>query len=137
MRQIEAEAKANGEALARQIVVDAVQRVASDQTAESVVSVLALPSDDMKGRIIGREGRNIRSFEQVTGVNVVIDDTPDSVLLSCFDPVRREVGRRTLSALVADGRIHPLRIVSSTSAPRPRSRPACSGPARTPSWRPA
>ena len=110
VRQIEAEAKENGEALARQIVVDAVQRVASDQTAESVVSVLALPSDDMKGRIIGREGRNIRSFEQVTGVNVVIDDTPDSVLLSCFDPVRREVGRRTLSALVADGRIHPLRI---------------------------
>ena len=110
VRQIEAEAKENGEALARQIVVDAVQRVASEQTAESVVSVLALPSDDMKGRIIGREGRNIRSFEQVTGVNVVIDDTPDSVLLSCFDPVRREVGRRTLSALVADGRIHPLRI---------------------------
>ncbi|HET6877255.1 MAG TPA: ribonuclease Y [Jatrophihabitans sp.] len=110
VRSIENEARAEGTERARQIVVEAVQRVASAQTAETVVSVLHLPSDEMKGRIIGREGRNIRSFEAVTGVNVLIDDTPEAVLLSCFDPVRREVGRLTLEKLVLDGRIHPHRI---------------------------
>jgi ribonucrease Y len=110
VRDIENEARATGEQRARHIVVDAIQRVASEQTAESVVSVLHLPSDEMKGRIIGREGRNIRAFESVTGVNLIIDDTPEAVLLSCFDPVRREIGRLTLEKLILDGRIHPHRI---------------------------
>lgn len=110
IRDIEAEARAEGESRARNIVTLAVQRVASEQTAESVVSVVHLPGDEMKGRIIGREGRNIRTYEAVTGVNVIIDDTPEAVLLSCFDPVRREIGRITLESLVLDGRIHPQRI---------------------------
>ncbi|GAA2622249.1 ribonuclease Y [Paractinoplanes durhamensis] len=110
VRDIESEAKNTADTRARRIVVDAIQRIASEQTSESVVSVLHLPSDEMKGRIIGREGRNIRAFESVTGVNLIIDDTPEAVLLSCFDPVRREVGRVTLEKLVLDGRIHPHRI---------------------------
>jgi ribonuclease Y len=110
VRDIETEAREEGEKRARKIVTLAIQRVAAEQTAESVVSVLHLPSDEMKGRIIGREGRNIRAFETTTGVNLIIDDTPEAVLLSCFDPVRREVGRLTLEKLVLDGRIHPQRI---------------------------
>ncbi len=110
VRDIEKQARGDGEARARRIVTLAIQRIATEQTTESVVSVLHLPSDEMKGRIIGREGRNIRAFESVTGVNLIIDDTPEAVLLSCFDPVRREVGRLTLERLVLDGRIHPQRI---------------------------
>ncbi|GAA1759902.1 ribonuclease Y [Luedemannella helvata] len=118
VRDIEHDARNTAEQRARHIVVDAIQRVASEQTAESVVSVLHLPSDEMKGRIIGREGRNIRAFESVTGVNLIIDDTPEAVLLSCFDPVRREVGRLTLEKLVLDGRIHPHRIEEVYDAAR-------------------
>jgi ribonuclease Y len=110
IRDIEREARAEGDKRARKIVTLAIQRIATEQTSESVVSVMHLPGDEMKGRIIGREGRNIRAFESVTGVNLIIDNTPEAVLLSCFDPVRREVGRLTLERLIADGRIHPQRI---------------------------
>jgi ribonuclease Y len=109
-RDIERQATREADARAQMIIVGAIQRLASELTSESVVSAVHLPGDDMKGRIIGREGRNIRAFEQVTGVNVMIDDTPEAVLLSCFDPVRRETARMTLTELVTDGRIHPARI---------------------------
>jgi ribonuclease Y len=109
-RDIERVAQDEAEFRAKRVLTTVIQRLASEQTSESVVSMVHLPGDDMKGRIIGREGRNIRSFEQVTGVNLIIDDTPEAVLLSSFDPVRREVARLTLEQLVADGRIHPSRI---------------------------
>lgn len=124
-REIEAEATRDAEQTARDIIVTTIQRLATQQTAESVVSTVELPNDDMKGRIIGREGRNIRHFEQVTGVNVMIDDTPGSVLLSCFDPVRRETARLALIDLVADGRIHPARIEESYEASKDKVLRTC------------
>ena len=110
LREIRESAKRNAEREAKKIVALAVQRVAAETTAESTVSAVSLPNDEMKGRIIGREGRNIRAFELATGVDVIIDDTPDTVVVSCFDPVRRETARLALEKLVTDGRIHPGRI---------------------------
>ncbi|MGQ0702454.1 MAG: ribonuclease Y [Gemmatimonadales bacterium] len=109
-RDIREQARREAEKEARKIIALAVQRLAAEHTTESTVSSVALPNDEMKGRIIGREGRNIRAFEQATGVDLIIDDTPDTVVVSCFDPIRREVGRRALEALISDGRIHPGRI---------------------------
>ena len=110
VRDIKEQAKKTADREAKKIVALAIQRIAAEQTAESSVSAIPLPSDELKGRIIGREGRNIRAFEAATGVDVIIDDTPDTVVVSCFDPVRREVGRLSLERLIADGRIHPGRI---------------------------
>src|SRR6184192_1611834 len=109
-RDLKEQARRNADKEAKKILALAIQRLAPESTAETTVSTVALPSDEMKGRIIGREGRNIRAFEAATGVDVIIDDTPDTVVVSCFDPVRREVGRLALERLIADGRIHPGRI---------------------------
>lgn len=110
MREIEDEARETADAKARNLIAMAMQRIASDQVAEMTVSVVPLPSEEMKGRIIGRNGRNIRAFEQAAGVDIVVDDTPEAVTVSSFDPVRREIARRALEKLITDGRIHPARI---------------------------
>ncbi|MBA3672102.1 MAG: ribonuclease Y, partial [Gemmatimonadaceae bacterium] len=110
LREIRESARRHAERDAKKIVALAIQRIAADTTAEITASAVALPNDEMKGRIIGREGRNIRAFELATGVDVIIDDTPDTVVISCFEPVRREVARLALEKLVSDGRIHPGRI---------------------------
>ena len=110
IRQVESEARAEGEKRARELVAEAIQRVASEHVAQVTTSVVSLPNEEMKGRIVGRNGRNIRAFEQAAGVDVIVDDTPEAVTISCFDPVRREVARRTLERLILDGRIHPAHI---------------------------
>jgi ribonuclease Y len=110
IRQVEAEAREEGDKRARELIAGAVQRVASEHVAEITTSLVPLPSDEMKGRIIGRNGRNIHAFEQAAGVDVIVDDTPEAVTISCFDPVRREVARRALSKLILDGRIHPAHV---------------------------
>jgi ribonuclease Y len=109
-RQIEAEAREEGEKRARKLIADAIQRVASEHVAEVTSSVVPLPNEEMKGRIVGRNGRNIKAFEQAAGVDVIVDDTPEAVTISCFDSVRREIARRALARLTVDGRIHPAHI---------------------------
>ncbi|HEX2195824.1 MAG TPA: ribonuclease Y, partial [Actinomycetota bacterium] len=110
VRDVEAKAREEADRRARKIIAISMQRVASDLTTESTVTTVTLPNEDMKGRIIGREGRNIRAFEAATGTNLIIDDTPEAVVLSCFDPIRREMARLTLEKLISDGRIQPARI---------------------------
>ena len=110
IRNIEAEARSEGEKRARELIADSIQRVASDHVTSVTTSIVTLPNEEMKGRIVGRNGRNIRAFEQAAGVDVIVDDTPEAVTISCFDPIRREIARRTLTRLIEDGRIHPAHI---------------------------
>ncbi|MBC7333548.1 MAG: ribonuclease Y [Actinobacteria bacterium] len=110
IRKIEAQTREEAEKIAKKIIAQAIQRCAVEHTSETTVSVVNLPNDEMKGRIIGREGRNVRVFENLTGINLIVDDTPEAVILSSFDPVRREIARITLENLIMDGRIHPARI---------------------------
>lgn len=110
VRQIESEARQEGDKRARELITESIQRIASDQVAQVTTSTVSLPNEEMKGRIVGRNGRNIRAFEQAAGVDVIVDDTPEAVTISCFDPTRREIARRSLERLISDGRIHPANI---------------------------
>jgi len=125
IRQIEAEAREEGEKRARKLIADAIQRVASEHVAEVTRAVVTLPSEEMKGRIVGRNGRNIKAFEQAAGVDVIVDDTPDSVTISCFDSVRREIARRALSKLVLDLSPSPVSTRCAARSPAARSRSWC------------
>ena len=113
IREVEAQTRETADVRARKLVIETMQRVATDTVAERAVTIVELPSEEAKGRIIGRNGRNVQAFEQTAGVDVIVDDTPEAVTISCFDPVRREIARRALESLVRDGRIHPTRIEKS------------------------
>src|SRR6266567_315403 len=117
VREAELAARDESERRAREVVTESIQRIAADQTAEVSVSVLPLPTDELKGRIIGKEGRNIRALQQATGIDLIVDDTPEAVIISGFDPVRREVARVALNKLIVDGRIHPARIEEIVQVP--------------------
>jgi ribonuclease Y len=118
IREVEAQIKETADVRARKLVIETMQRVATDTVAERAVTMVELPSEEAKGRIIGRNGRNVQAFEQVAGVDVIVDDTPEAVTISCFDPVRREIARRALESLVRDGRIHPTRIETALESAR-------------------
>ena len=121
LKEIRDTARDEAKREAQKLIVQAIQRTAADHSVETTVSVLNIQSDEMKGRIIGREGRNIRAFEAATGVDVIVDDTPEAVILSAFDPFRREVARVALERLIADGRIHPARIEEVVEKVRART----------------